>query len=63
MDFFPVFYPSYSVTNQEFPMKTKQIFKFGVAAVLLSMAGMAMAQSGCCSELADCCLQMLGCCD
>lgn len=37
--------------------------KFCVAAVLLSIAGMAMAQSDCCSELAECCLEMLGCCD
>jgi hypothetical protein len=58
MDFFP-FYPN---TNRSFPMK-KPLFKFGLAAVLLSMAGMAMAQSGCCPELAECCLHMLGCCD
>lgn len=43
-------------------MKNK-FLKFGVAAVLLSMAGLAMAESDCCSELAECCLEMLGCCD
>lgn len=43
-------------------MKTK-FLKYGVAALLLSVTGMAFAQSDCCAELANCCLEMLGCCD